>query len=612
MQMMDRILFNPKVNNTLAALDDPKSMFSVAARDALDSSGRTVMEYKRDTHGGRERLLEEFCTFVIWGFGVRAMKQLYDAAILHTPGLKKMGIKLPDLDLALLSKAKPGVEGSAQVLQEKWVDQFQEKFGNEVDHYKTLQKLLKSESTQDLYRYSNIVKFGVASAVPALFIALGIPTFNQWLTRRKLAKEHANASQGHAAAPKNGAMGSQPSKPVNSRMRTGVAPMPLMPMMGSARIQPSSFPVFGPGSQVSGGYGNPFQYGPTVNNAWKPMMPMGNPPTRGIPAASPFVSSPSPMMGPMTGPANPWAAAAPNVPFSGGAEKGHPAAPHQSGAVRFGATIPHFSDVASEILQHERWQTLFLDGTISSGRVYKARNNTERLEIAFRETAIIAFLYWIQRPIQDFIGKQLGKRLHIPSELEFKTIQYLHKRQHNLKQFKSEFQDGLKALHWDDLEKAEDKHTQLVEKIYKYFLKDRDIPANKNLVLETAIDGGWIPTFGDQHAGSQTLWEKLKSILHDINPVKEQQLTQNKYLDLTKKIDTEAIFSLKKHLESLTEHSAQELDPLLKRVMRLRGSAWFLSNALCFAVLSGIIPSIQHYITYKTTGKNYFPGVQQS
>ena len=81
---------------------------------------------------------------------------------------------------------------------------------------------------------------------------------------------------------------------------------------------------------------------------------------------------------------------------------------------------------------------------------------------------------------------------------------------------------------------------------------------------------------------------------------------------MSKKIDTQAITSLVEHLESLGKNSAKELEPLLKRTMRLRAGAWFLSNAFCFTFLSIIIPIAQHYITYKRTGKNYFPGVQQN
>jgi hypothetical protein len=604
-------------------------MFSVAARDGVDSIGRTVSEYKRDPHGGRERLIEEILTFAIWGFGVRTMKQLYDAAILHTPGVKdKLGIHLPDLDLALLPKGRFGFEQGAQILDKGLVEKFHNTFGG-VEQYKQLLDVVADKSIQNKYRYSSIVKFGMATMVPALIIALGIPTFNQWLTRKKLAKEHPKARTSKEpvnAAKRSTPLGPQSLKSIGNQPTTGFASVPtFMPMMGSARPQMMVPQAFRPMGAVVGPYAKPFQYNSVATSPWMSGSPMGNQAVPGFPS----MPMGSPM--PIGMPVNPWASApSSNVLFSGELQNeqsvpsntAHSATPHHAKGVRFGSGISYLSDAASEVLQHERWTTLFLDGTISSGRVYKARNTTERMEIAFRETAIIAFLYWMQRPIQDFVGRRLGKLLNIPSDLEFRTIQHLYKQNHKLDitRFKHDFHKDIAALNlnWEALEHPKADHKDLIERVYKYFLEERKPGSpNNNILLEAAIDGGWIPTFNEKSVDKKTAGDVIKGILHDINPVKAQQLTENQYLDLTKKIDTHAIVSLKKHMEQLGQSvekvgskSLQELEPLLKRVMRLRGGAWLFSNAICFTVLSVIIPGLQHEITRRTTGKNYFPGVE--
>jgi hypothetical protein len=427
-----------------------------------------------------------------------------------------------------------------------------------------------------------------------LAIAFGIPTFNQWLTRQKVAKEKAakeKAAKANGEQPKFQAFRPWMSHAANTAPMGGMHPQSVGPQ------------GFGQMSTPSGGYG--YAANQAAASAWP--TPMG---------AHPFSAPKPPQMVPYSGTTNPWAMGAGNsIPnqFTGALGTHAQAMPHRNGQVRFGGII---SDGASMFLQNERWNTLLIDGTISGGRVCKARNTAERIEIFFREAAIILFLYKLQRPIQDFIGNWLGKRFEIPSQLEFKTIQHLYKQgkyHQNPDLFKEELEKGLKALDWDNLSNAADKEKQLIKKVQDYFLAHRDLDANKtNMILETAIDGGWIPTFHSEHHAAQTIGQKLKSILHDINPVKEQQLTKNPYLDLTKKIETDSIFSLVEHLKSLSQHGTKELEPLLKRTMRLRASAWFLSNTLCFTFLSIIIPLAQHYITYKRTGKDYFPGVQQS
>ncbi|MCE3233939.1 MAG: hypothetical protein K0Q50_119 [Vampirovibrio sp.] len=569
---VDGFLFNPTVNKTLAALDDSKSMFSVASRDFIDSSGRTYMEYKRDKHGGRERLLEEFLTFGIWGFGVRAMKQAYDASVMNMP---KLGIKLPDLDIDLLPKATKAGDDSLQKLNIGLVEKFADKF-KDAGQYNDLLTVMKSHGLQSAYRKSSILKFIVASGVPALAIAIGVPTLNQWLTRQSLNKEKAAKTRQQPASSQFGNVNS--AKPP-------LANGPQQPMQAGAQAA-NHF------AQVTNFNGYPSSAAPTGRQPFRMNMPN---------VASPFQQ---PGQHPVQKPAQQTAAG-------------------KNGQVQFGG----MADVASAILQNERLNTLLIDGTISGGRVLKARNPMERFEIFFREAAIIAFLYWIQRPLQDAIGKQMGKAWKIPADMEFKTIQYLRKQEHYAKTpslFHQEYKQGLthiaeamgkklvpgkngasaKDVLSEILKSSDNKEKALLESVYDYFLNHRDSAKSKNMIFETAIDSGLIPTIS----------REKQSIFSEMNPIKNQDLTKNKFLDLTKKIDTKGIFSLMESLESLSEKTIKQpahLEEMLKKTMRLRSGAWFASNAVCFTFLSVVIPVLQHYITYKRTGKNYFPGVQQ-
>jgi hypothetical protein len=137
---------------------------------------------------------------------------------------------------------------------------------------------------------------------------------------------------------------------------------------------------------------------------------------------------------------------------------------------------------------------------------------------------------------------------------------------------------------------------KLVEKIQDYFMENH----SDNLIFETAKECGWIPTF----EGKQTAPGRYMSAS-----------TTGKALNITKKIDTEAILNFAKHMNAviqpnLESKAPEALETLLKRAVNRRGLAWLASNGICTLFLSYILPKAQHYMTYKMTGKNYFPGIQ--
>lgn len=542
---IDKFLFNPAVNNTFAALDNSRSMFSIATRDLVDSSGRTVMEYKRDKHGGRERLIEEFVTFGIWGFGIKAMKNVYDWGITNVPLLKKTGVHLPDLDIDLLPAAGKKAKEGVQKLDLAKVEAFARQF-KDVEQYKKLVDVVKDSKLHNAYRGSNAAKFLFATGIPIVALAFGVPTMNQWLTKQKLSKQ-GNANPAGA--------------------QEAQSPVPTLQAKNPKQAVNNAFGGFQP-------------YSANVNNAFN----------RNVNAFNQFKSQ------------------------VGSKQTG------QGKQVQFGGLGSQLASWPAMLLQNEQYNTLLVDGVLSGGRVYKGRNPIERFEIFFREASIIAFLYAIQRPLQNFVGSKLGQWMKIPANLEFKTMKHLYDNKEfrkNPGQFRTQFEKSEKTLtnslnkimgggknsFKNLLDNPEAKEKALVESIHKYFLKNR--ATNKNMILETAVDAGWIPTFEKNPKQAATSW------VDKFNPLKEKAVdADNLMLDLTKKIDTKSIFGLKNALGDLASKNPAELEGLLKKSMRLRGGAWFLSNAVCFSFLSIIIPSLQHYITYKWTGKDYFPGVQ--
>jgi hypothetical protein len=368
-----------------------------------------------------------------------------------------------------------------------------------------------------------------------------------------------------------------------------------------------------------------------------------------------------------------------NTPFATrfGAQK----SPHQS--VRFGAMpiAKLAGDASSAFLQNERMNTLLVDGVISGGRIWKARNWQERSEIIFREGSIIAFLYFGQRMLQE----QMTKMLKGGSNINFDATRFINRLYGDSETkvngqtvndlFFKHFKDAKADLHevfgsdlknlnalnemngsafwknlWTEAGRAKIRAAQqthfemeqkLVDKIQQYFMANKAGNVKHNLILEAAKECGWIPTFNGQieseKALKQILADKLNktgqnlmnlpSTLKNISTwlqggeealAKDSSrffsLSADKALNITKKIDTESIVGFVKHVDDLIlkNGSGQTVQQMMKKAVGRRAGAWLASNAVCTLFLSLICPWIQHQITYKRTGKNYFPGVQPS
>lgn len=536
--MISSLLLTEWGNRWMSSLDDSTSMTSIAIRDGLDTSGRTVMEYQRSQHGGRERLIEEVMTLLIWGFGIRFLKdQVYD------PFMKRFTrIKHPDLDMSLL---KDGPQKLTPELVERFNNH--EKFRGAYDD---LLKIAKNEGNlQKLQSYSTNAKFLIATGIPVLLIAFGIPTFNQWLTRQKLQKAQSE---------------NQPMPPVGAGHPVSVPSSGIQHPVAFTSFQSGKVSPFAQ-AQTPGFNGPPFTAAPLAN----------------------------------------------------------PAAPMPGQTPRFAG----LGGVTSMLLQNERYNTLLVDGVISGGRTYKARNWTERLEIMFREALVIFFLYFAQAPIQRFFSNLFDRKPDVHTQLPFSTMKHLHEVYgNNSSRFQADYKAstehlvkllglseselirntqqleyirnfrGVKRMINPErvakLEKIEaELERRLTKAVQDYFLQGK----SGDLFFETAKSGGWIPTF--EKNGVQML-------------------------DLSKKIDMQPILRMvdafgKVHedlVKLLPKYNPVEAEALFGKIMKKslngRAGAMLLANGVCFFLLSILGPLVQHRITRNMTGKDYFPGVQ--
>ncbi len=607
------ILFNNGFNRFLTKMDDSTSMVSLALRDSVESSGRTYMEFKRDPHGGRERFIEEAATMVIWGFGINWMKKVYDYLAKDVT----KAIDLPDLDTGLLKQAKapessqsklktyfnpPSAQSlvNAEGKMKPGIQEFIKAVHNHAgsDVYGKLTNIIEDQGKKALYNRSNMLKFSFATLIPVAGIAFGIPSFNQWLTQKKLEKA-AQAKSKQTASPFN-QFSSQSSVSSQSSAAYGLNP-------------------------ISTGRSTGFAQPNTVNTALNsPASVPNNPFGASALTAAPFAQ----------------ASAAP-LSFARNA-----APRNTSGPVRFGGLMDAPGTIAASLLQNERANTLLVDNIISGGRIAKARNWQERLEITLREVSIIICLYWGQQFLQKtFIN--WGKNSH--SQLSFDATKHLRDKfllpngplaaRDFVNQYQNHLDDLAKAMELGDRKTLLDtlKNANNPQEAYKldkgltkavlahFHPNNRTEKIANNLFLNLAKECHWIPTFDGQVSNSPNgenavkkwLQEAGQSVKTVFSQAPEQYAPKSgKFLDLTKKINSEAMFGFIESMEKAfvsegLEKAPQKLEKVLQKSIRGRAGAWLASNAVCTLLLSYIIPKTQHYMTYRMTGKNYFPGVEK-
>ncbi len=157
--------------NFLLKMEDTSSMAAIVARDMVDNAGRISQAYKRDANDGKERLLEENLTTLIWGFGIKFIKQ----HVFNPLAKKFSSMKYPNFDLTLLNKGP-----------QKLTPELVKTFAPNDTH---LLKLASNPKLQKTYKLMGMTKFLIATGIPIALISFGIPTLNQALTKKRLQKE---------------------------------------------------------------------------------------------------------------------------------------------------------------------------------------------------------------------------------------------------------------------------------------------------------------------------------------------------------------------------------------------------------------------------------------
>jgi hypothetical protein len=264
------------------------------------------------------------------------------------------------------------------------------------------------------------------------------------------------------------------------------------------------------------------------------------------------------------------------------------------------------------IQQSERANTLLIDGMISGGRTYKARNWTERMEIAFREASIIFFLFFAQGPLQEFFGERLNKMFHTNSHIHNKALTTLWDKyvkqsgaESGSQKLLSDVKQMLPNLGMRRLPELPQHENAWAQALHKF--------TGKEARLEEAIESKIVTMVREYiHSGrTDNLWLEAGKSAGFIPTVKNA--LGHTSIDLTQKIAAEELIGLGHQLQDIARHieknGARNLEGLLKTTANTKFSSFMLANAVCALFLSYVVPKVQHYITFKRTGVSHFPGV---
>jgi hypothetical protein len=248
---------------------------------------------------------------------------------------------------------------------------------------------------------------------------------------------------------------------------------------------------------------------------------------------------------------------------------------------RFGAAPPAVTlmdRVISGLLGNETLtNVLFIDLPLEAGRVVSTRNEVERRERAFRSVCQVFFLFWGQPLIQDAIAKVLNHTNKAVTEIDFNGLKHLKDTYgKSPKAFVNAVNTVAKPLANLSPEAFE---AQLIPQLREYF----HTGGQGHLLFDLAKASGKIP------------------------------LTPQGTVDVTQRVPVEYLHGLTEHLtrmgQLIEKTGPQGLNNLINRSFTAKTTAFSSALFLCFLALSYAMPKTQHWITKKTTGQDYFPGV---
>jgi hypothetical protein len=620
-------------------MDDKNSMKALAAQDVVYSSGRIAQEYKRNKYGGHEQLISELTAALVWGFGVPLSKQLYDAVVPRLSGGK---ILYPWMEMSLVPGALPKADkksadgaakgeafdrDAAQVLDEAIVKAcfkdvsrlplegetpsakrppVHDPFGFEMRRRHLLDLVAgKGLNTSILehYRRSNFLKLLLCTTLPMLalgtLIPLALHRLTPWLIKRDQEKERQKAAQSPQALVPSAPVASpgQPMSPTPTTTppRAAVPPIAHLPLPRAGSFQTAPSP---PRPGLASGFPVPSPVGVATglaNGSTASAGPLGPPIS---PAAPPVPSVPG--MAPL--PVNPGSprfassipaelalkSAGSALPASGKAATSHPT-----------GLLARLSPLIATFLANDTLSTLvFVDSPLSLGRVLTTRTSLEQHEVALREVCLILVLFWLQRVVQERIAKAFDKHFDAHSDIEINALRNLYTKYADQppKTFQGVYRNLKETLALIEKSHTDPEHEKaLVDSIRRYFSDHRDKAGASNLVFDLAEASGKIHTLGRQ--GKKYVDEEGRGI---------------HYIDLSRRIDTDGVRDLAGYLKHLNHRMTEghSLKAMLAKNAGLKMAAFTMSAAVCWGIVSYLVPKAQHYLTYLSTGKDEFPGIQ--
>ena len=295
--------------------------------------------------------------------------------------------------------------------------------------------------------------------------------------------------------------------------------------------------------------------------------------------------------------------------------------------------------LANNFENKRNWKLLSVDAGTCSGRVYSARNNDERVEIAFRDLTSIYFYMFNMANMNKWLnqleqGKGNSTRLD-PSSAQFAT-EYMNNyldtksgKKVSVEEFAKEFLGTKEELPEVIKSKFNGKNiislTDFKESLKGLYGADKvaelETVADKMSELQPQLKGESILTIG-----------QAKDIInggHINNPEFLKEFYKNafgneKFMDKYKYVAQDSLDSLKsdltKYVESIVkkakETNVQEItSEILKKASRnnfkMNAINWGAGFAISAAFLSTFIPKLQYLITKKRTGQDGFPGTKE-
>jgi hypothetical protein len=536
------------VVTVFSALDQKNSMFSVAIRDLFDSSGRVFQEFKRDKYGGLESTVSEISTALVWGFGIAFCKKMYDQWIPKISGGKILLPGLEKLDLLPRIQAK---ENDASKAAKSFIVNKLSHSSDPVPNRNDAH-VLNTDVVQRYYKNTD----GLALESEKGKLSIAKETHNADFASRKEHFLNLVETKG-----KN-------SHLLERYVRNNMGKLILcttLPSLALGILIPQLLHWLTP--RMMQHDREQKMYKPDPGNSNQPLS---------------FSSVHSNLSSPFR-----------SVQMQG-------SFPTPQSNQKFGSSMTQALDPAvSWLLARDTIATLlFVDFPLSGGRAATARNDDERQEIIFREAAIIGTLFWLQPAIQKQIQNAFDKKFNAHTQIEIKALHKLYQDFSEQKPHSLSFKESLTQLKeilsiTKESANSLDGEKKLVAAVRQYFSDERT--GGRNLLFDLAELSGKIPTLGQ---GSK----------------KFVGANGKHYIDLTKKMDTDGIREIAgylEHLQSKLSHG-KSLSSMLVHNAAIKMGSFGLSALTCWAVVSYLVPKVQHAITTSKRGVSQFPGIDKN